>query len=155
MRGLSWNTKVLSEQSHRSPPDLSGKILRSIALEAMCNVSCTRRLALPCRTRFFRDTSNCKSSAVCLEIVGLVVPNRVQAAPDPATARHVADNIRRLTLVQEQLAYKVCLRVAPKNTRKMSEMDQGSGWEKPYLNSTQPCNLRPHTPAKARHSYDV
>eukprot|EP00752_Nemacystus_decipiens_P007659 g6847.t1 len=32
---------------------------------------------------------------------------RMEAAPDPATARHVADDIRRLTLVQEKLAYKV------------------------------------------------
>lgn len=30
-----------------------------------------------------------------------------QAAPDPATARHVADDIRRMTLVQEQAAYQV------------------------------------------------
>ncbi|CBN79766.1 conserved unknown protein [Ectocarpus siliculosus] len=32
---------------------------------------------------------------------------RMEVAPDPATARFVADDIRRLTLVQEKLAYRV------------------------------------------------
>ncbi|CAM9194124.1 unnamed protein product, partial [Scytosiphon promiscuus] len=33
--------------------------------------------------------------------------SRMEGAPNPATARHVADDIRRMTLVQEQAAYQV------------------------------------------------
>eukprot|EP00903_Cladosiphon_okamuranus_P013005 g12134.t2 len=59
------------------------------------------------------------------EVVVRTVHSR--AAPDPATARHVADDIRQLTLVQEQLAYKVQRFVLSTNATLFNDSLNGRG----------------------------
>lgn len=89
-------------------------------------------------------------SPICLDMASASCPKPCQAAPDPATARHVADDIRRLTLVQEKLAYKVCSRpfqhVCVRRAREI-------GGEGGCCLKSRPHERRPHSAAKTKGSY--